>query len=188
MRSAPLTNPVPAIVMFWFTAPWPRDEGVAEVTVGAAFTVNTLPDAMLPSPFVTDTDLAPVVAAAPTVMFAVNVVAFTNVVEFTVIRLPNDAASEAPLMNPVPVSVMFWFVAPRPRDDGDADVSVGAGSTLKTPVPVTEAPPGLVRVTSRDPVVALPAIEMFTVTCVLLLNVVELTVIPVPENDDRGAV
>ncbi len=168
--------------MFWFTAPWPREAGVADVTVGAAFTVNTLPVAMVPSPFVTVTDLTPVVAVAPTVMLAITVVAFTNDVEFTVMRVPNDAASEAPLMNPVPVSVMFWFVAPRPREDGAAEVSVGAGLTLKTPVPVTEAPPGFVSVTSRAPVVALPEIVMFTVTCVLLLYVVELIVIPEPEN------
>ncbi len=32
---APLTKPVPAMTMLWFAAPCPRDDGLAEATVGA---------------------------------------------------------------------------------------------------------------------------------------------------------
>ena len=73
---APLTKPVPVIVMFWLVAPWPRLLGLVEVTVGAALTVKTLvPVAVLPSRLVTVTLRAPVVALPAIVMFAVSGVA-----------------------------------------------------------------------------------------------------------------
>ena len=33
---------MPVIVMVWLVAPWGREDGVVEVTVGAALTVKTL--------------------------------------------------------------------------------------------------------------------------------------------------
>ena len=152
------------------------------MTVGAAVTVNTVAAATEPSPFVTVTVRAPVAAVAPTVMFAVSVVLLTYVVELTVIWAPNEAEREPPPMNPVPVSVMSWFVAPRPRDAGAAEVRVGAGSTVKMPMPVSVPPSRFVTVTSRAPVAAPPLMLTFAVTCVGLSTVVELTVMPVPEN------
>jgi hypothetical protein len=55
--------------------------------------------------------------------------------------------------------------------------------TVNTPVPVARSPSGFVTVTLPAPVVAPEAIVMFAVKDVALLNVVELTVIPAPEND-----
>ena len=53
------------------------------------------------------------VAFEATVMFAVTDVALTNVVELTVIPVPeNEAARPPPFAKPLPVIVMFWFVAP----------------------------------------------------------------------------
>ena len=79
------------IVTFSLVVPWSLALGVAEVTAGAALTVNTpIPVAVLPSPLVTVTLRAPVAAAAVIVMFAVSEVALTNVVEFTVIPGPEN--------------------------------------------------------------------------------------------------
>ena len=55
--------------------------------------------------------------------------------------------------------------------------------TVNTPVPVAVVLSGLVTVTLPAPVFALPLIEMLAVSDVELLKVVELTVIPVAEND-----
>jgi hypothetical protein len=115
-------------------------------------------------------------------MFAVSEVALTNVVEFTVIPVPeNDAV--APDANPVPVIVTFWLVAPWPREAGLVDVTAGAALTVNRFVPVATLPSGLVTVTFRVPVVAFPATVMLAVSEVELTNVVEFTVIPVPENE-----
>ena len=141
---APVTKPVPVIVTFWLTAPWPREPGLVEVTVGAALTVNAaLLVTLLPSPFATVTLREPVVAVLATVMFAVSEVELTNVVEFTVIPVPeNETASDAPPSNPVPVIVTFWLLAPRPRELGLVDATVGAALTVNTPVPVPCRRPG----------------------------------------------
>ena len=60
---------------------------------------------------------------------------------------------------------------------------VGPALTVKAPVPVALVVSGFVTVTLRAPVVAPEAIVMFAVTSVALTNVVELTVMPVPENE-----
>ena len=184
-RDAPVTNPVPVIVMFWLVAPWPRDAGLVEVTVGAALTVKTLVPVPTPaSPLVTVTLEAPVVAEPEIVMLAVSVVAFTKVVELTVIPVPeNEVARDAPVTNPVPVIVMFWLVAPWPRDAGLVEVTVGAALTVKTLVPVAKVPSPLVTATLRTPVVAELEMVMLAVSVVAFTKVVELTVIPVPEKE-----
>jgi hypothetical protein len=80
--------------------------------VGLAFTVKQLLHEPLPaSGFVTVTLPAPVVAPAETVMLAVSEVADTKVVEFTVIPDPVNVAAALDT-NPVPVTVMFWLLAP----------------------------------------------------------------------------
>jgi hypothetical protein len=182
VAAAPDTNPVPVIVMSWLVAPCPRDAGLVDVTVGAALTVKTL--APVPTPasgFVTVTSRAPVVAFEATVMLAVSEVALTNVVEFTVMPVPENVAA-APETNPVPVIVMFWLAAPWPRELGLVEETVGAALTVNTLVPVAALPSPLVTVTLRAPVVAFDAIVMLALSEVALTNVVELTVIPVPEN------
>ena len=60
----------------------------------------------------------------------------------------------------------------------------GADATLKMlPLSTPAEPSLLLTVIRRLPVAAVGEIEMFTVSDVALLNVVELTVIPVPENE-----
>jgi hypothetical protein len=59
---------------------------------------------------------------------------------------------------------------------------VGAAFTVKTPVPVPVPASGLVTVTLPAPVVAPAATVTLAVSEVELLNVTELTVIPVAEN------
>ena len=49
-------------------------------------------------------------------------------------------------------------------------------------MPVPELPPGLVTVTSRRPVAAVPLTVMLAVRLVALTKVVELTVMPMPEK------
>jgi len=74
----PLMKSVPMIATLWLVAPWPRDEGFVEVTVGAASTVNALlPVALLPSPLVTVTVREPSVADPEIEIEAVNCVALT---------------------------------------------------------------------------------------------------------------
>jgi hypothetical protein len=180
---APEANPEPLIVMFWLAAPWPRELGLVDATVGAAFTVKQLEHDPTPaSGFVTVTLPAPVVAFPATVMLAVSDVAETNVVEFTVMPDPENVAA-APLTNPDPVIVMFWVDAPCPLEEGLVDETVGATLTVKQlaqePVPAS----GLVTVTLRVPVVAFVVRVTLAVSEVALTNVVEFTVIPVPEND-----
>jgi hypothetical protein len=112
VAAAPLTNPVPAIVIDWLEVPCPREDGLVELTVGPAFTAkHPLHEPLPESGLVTVTFPAPVVAPAETVMLAVSEVEDTKVVEFTVIPLAENVAA-APLTNPVPVIVMFWLLAP----------------------------------------------------------------------------
>ena len=72
-------------------------------------------------------------------------------------------------MKPVPVIVTFWLVAPWSQRRGLVEVTVGAALTVKTSVPVPVPASGLVTVTLRAPVVALPAIVMLAVSEVELL-------------------
>jgi hypothetical protein len=178
---APEAKPVPLMVTVRVELCAP-ELGEVEVTVGAALTVKTLvPVPVPPSGLVTLTFPAPVVAFAATVMLAISEVELTNVVEFTVIPVAENAAV-APDTNPVPVIVTVWLVAPWPSEAGLVDVTVGAAFTVKTLAPVPTPPSPLVTVTLRAPVAALEAIVMLAVSEVALTNVVEFTVIPVPEN------
>jgi hypothetical protein len=181
---APDTNPVPVIVMFWLVAPWPRDAGLVDVTVGAALTVNRpVPVAVLPSPLVMVTFRAPVAAAAEIETLTLNEVALTKVTELTVIPVPeNEAARAAPLSKLVPVIVIVWLLAPCPRELGLVEVTAGAGLTVNRDVPVATSPSGLVTETLRDPVAALPEIVMLAVSEVELTKLTEFTVMPEPEN------
>ena len=77
---------------------------------------------------------------------------------------------------------MFWLLAPCPRELGAAEVTVGPVVTVNTPMPVAALLSGLVTVALRAPVLAAPEIVMLAVSWVALTNVVELTVIPIPEN------
>jgi hypothetical protein len=108
-----------------------------EVTVGPAFTVKQPVQVAVPwSGLVTVTSRAvPVGAPAETEMFAVSWVEDTTVVEFTVIPVP-EKLTFVPLANPVPVTVMFWLVAPCPLEPGLAEVTVGPPFTVKQPVQV----------------------------------------------------
>ena len=63
---------------------------------------------------------------------------------------------------------------------------MGPVLTVNPAVRVPTPASGLVTSTSRRPIVAPSAIVMFAVSDVALLNVVELTVIPLPENETRG--
>jgi hypothetical protein len=109
VAAAPETNPVPLTVMLWLVAPRPLELGLADVTVGLAFTVKQVEHVPVPaSPLVTVIDRKLVVALPEIVMFAVTCVAETNVVEFTVMPEPEkEVARLPPLTNPVPVTVMF---------------------------------------------------------------------------------
>ena len=78
---------------------------------------------------------------------------------------------------------MFWLTAPCGREDGVPEETVGPVVTVKTLTPVPAPVSGFVTVTSRAPVVAPAATVMFAVRDVSLTNVVELTVIPAPENE-----
>src|ERR1039457_3608465 len=136
---------------------------------------------------VTVTSPAPVVVPAAIAMFAVNDVALLNVVELTVIPVPENDA-DAPVTKLVPGIVTLKLVAPWSPELGLVEVTVGAALTANTPVPVPTPASGLVTVTLRAPVVAPAVIAMVAVNDVTLTNVVELTVIPVPENDATSPV
>jgi hypothetical protein len=123
---------------------------------------------------------APVGALLAMEILAVSCVALTNDVDTTVMPAPENVAV-APLTKPVPVIVMFWFVAPWPREAGFVDVTLGFALIVKPTE--AEPPSGFVTVIVLAPVVAFPAIVTFAVTCALSTKVVELTVTPVPEND-----
>ena len=90
--TAPAANPVPVIVTFSLVVPRSLAFGVAEVTLGAALTVNTpTPVAVPVSGLVTTMFWGPVVAAPVIVMLAVRDVALTKVVEFTVTPRPRTS-------------------------------------------------------------------------------------------------
>src|SRR6266540_6131330 len=167
--------------MFWLVAPWPRELGLVEVTVGAVTTVKQPAQVPVPvSGLVAVALRAPVVAVGLIVTLAVSWVELLNVVELTVMPVP-EKVTAAPLTKSVPVTATFWVVLRYPKS-GLVEVTVGAAFTVKQPehepVPVS----GLVTVTSRAPVVAPAEIVRLAVSWVELLNVVELTVMPVPER------
>jgi hypothetical protein len=178
---APLTKKLPVMAMFWLVAPWPRELGVAEATVGTDATVKQFEHEPAPvSGFVTVMLRVPVVALVAIVMLTVIWVLLLKVVELTVMPDPENV-TVAPLTTLAPVIETLWVVFRKPKF-GVAEVTVGAGATVKQfehePAPVS----GFVTVMLRAPVVAPAVIVMLTVIWVLLLKVVELTVIPVPEN------
>jgi hypothetical protein len=115
------------------------------------------------------------------VTMAVTLVALTNVVELTVMPVLEKAAV-APVAKPVPVIVTLLLTEPRGSAAGVIAVTVRGPVTLKTPVPNAAAPPGSVTVTLRAPTAAVAAMVMLAVTLVALTNVVEFTVMPLPEN------
>ncbi len=82
---------------------------MADVTVGAAFTVKIEPlVAVLPSPFVTVKVRVPVAAPLAIEMLMLKEVGLFTVVEFTVMPLPEKTVAKAlPLTKPVPVTVRF---------------------------------------------------------------------------------
>jgi hypothetical protein len=181
--AAPFSKLVPLIVMFWLVEPCPRELGLVDVTVGAAFTLNTFdPVALVWSGFVTVTLPAPRVAPALIEMVTVSEVVLLKVVEFMVIPDPENAGV-APLTKLVPLIVTTKLLAPRSPEFGVVEVTVGPALTVNTPVPVALLLSGLVTVTLRAPVAAPPLIETLAVSDVALTKVVELTVIPVPENE-----
>ena len=63
------------------------------------------------------------------------------------------------------------------------EVIVGPWVTVNPFVKVAPVVSGFVTVTSRDVVAAVLLMEMLAVSCPPPTNAVELTVIPVPEND-----
>jgi hypothetical protein len=135
-----------------------------------------------PSVFVTVTSPAPSVAAPEMVTLAVSCVDDTKVVEFTVIPVA-EKADDAPVAKPVPVIVTLALVAPRPLELGLVDVTVGGALTVKHPEQDPLSRSVFVTVMFRVPVVAFAASVMLAVNEVGETKVVELTVIPVPEND-----
>jgi hypothetical protein len=183
VAEAPLMNPVPVRVMAWFVAPRPLDEGLADVTTGAGSTVKHPVHVPTPaSGLVTTTSPAPVVAVGEMVTLAVSWVDDTKVVELTVTPVAENEA-DAPETKPLPLIVMLWFAALRPRELGAADVSVGLAVTVKQPAHVPTPASPLLTVIVLAFAVAPVAIVMFAVTCVAETNVVEFTVMPVPEKD-----
>ena len=115
------------------------------------------------------------------VMFTDRCDESVNVTVFTVILFElNDTVAPLTKFVPMTVTVSVVFLG---DDEGLVEVTVGPALTVKQPVhdplPVFK----LVTVTLRAPVVAPAAIVMLAVTWVALLNVVELTVMPVPENE-----
>jgi hypothetical protein len=102
----PLSKPLPVIVIVWLDAPWPRELGLVEVTVGAAFTVKApVAVATSPSGLVTETLRDPVAALPEIVMLAVSEVELTKLTELTVIPEP-EKPTVAPETKFVPVIVI----------------------------------------------------------------------------------
>ena len=89
-------------------APWPRELGLAEVTVGAVVTLNAPVDvALVVSGLVTVTLREPVDALEVIVTLAVTDVELTKLVELTVMPVPEkDTASPDPLRKFFPLTVI----------------------------------------------------------------------------------
>ena len=108
---APLTKFVPLIAIVCLLAPWPRELGLVDSTVGPASTVKAA--AFEPTPasgLVTVTVRAPVLAPGSTVTLAVSSVDDLKVVELTVTPAPKDDV--APLTKFAPLIVIVWLLAP----------------------------------------------------------------------------
>ena len=75
------------------------------------------------------------------------------------------------------------MVAPSPRELGFGPVIVGAGLTVSEHTQFAVPESGFVIVIVRAVAAAVPAIVMLALACVASVTVVELTVIPAPEND-----
>lgn len=189
----PLPNP--ALLVSWTkfvpvsvtSSIWPIPPLVGEtaVTVGVGFVTLNMADVdAVPPPgagLVTDTVRAPSTAPAAMVICAVSDAAFVTETDVTVIPLPK-ATVVRPFWNPVP-----WRVTasdcPLLPVAGDAlkSVGVGFGGTWTSNAWLNVAvPPEVVTETSLFPAAAPAAIVMPAVICAAEMNVVELTVIPVP--------
>ncbi len=159
----------------------------AEVPV-PTITVKRLVPVPLPESagFLTVMSRASAVALAAMSMTTVRLVALLRTTEVTVMPVPENVTSpgaQEPVLKSVPWMSTLRAVAPwTPMFGIGAKVRVGPTLTVNTPVPVPEPVSGLVTVTSRAPTVAPAAIEMFAVRLVALVKLVELTVMPVPEN------
>jgi hypothetical protein len=183
---APLTNPLPVIVMAWLDRPWRSELGLSDVTVGRAVTVNALPsDPTPPSRFVTVTVRAPRVAVVETEMLTLRWLESVRLTELTVIPVPEKATDDVghePELKFEPVRVTFWLAAPWPRELGLSDTTVGAAFTVNAPASEPTPASRLVTVTLRAPVPVLAGIETFTLRWLESVRVTELTVIPFGEN------
>jgi hypothetical protein len=111
---APPVKPVPLIAIVCLLAPWLRELGLVDATVGGASTVKTpVPVALVVSGFVTVTLRTPVLAFDAIVTFALTSVELTKLVEFTVTPVPeNEAASPVPFSKFVPLIATVWLLAP----------------------------------------------------------------------------
>ena len=114
--------------------------------------------------------------------FTFRVVELVNVTLLTV--NPPEIVTVAPLTNPVPMMLndTVWPLVTICCSVEFGVVIVGAALTVKQPEHEPKPASGFVTVTFRAPVVAPAAIVMFAVTCVAETNVVELTVMPLPEK------
>jgi hypothetical protein len=124
---APVTKPVPVIVIVNAVPPTVEEVGAIEASVGpeTALIVNDrLPDVPPPGAgLVTITVAVPAVAISAAVIAAVNCVALTNVV---VLATPLNFTTEVDT-NPVPLTVRVKAAPPAVALVGEREVAVGAG-------------------------------------------------------------
>ena len=125
------------------------------------------------------TVLAPFVVREETVILALSLPELTKVVDFTVIPDPKRAAAPARNLEP---TMSTERVTPLALLLGEVDVTAGAGLMVRHPPHVAESPP-VVTVTSRAPMGAVAVALTLMDSLVLLTNVVETTVTPVPETE-----
>lgn len=134
------------------------------------------------SGLLTETARGPLAAESVIVIFVVSCVSLFTVVELIVIPLPKLAVV-APVMKLLPVKTTSSVCRRLPTTGFTLVSETGGRPTVKPFVKVAMPPPGpaLVTITSRLPITAFAAIERFTVICVALLIVVELTVMSLPK-------
>ena len=124
---APLTKPLPVIVIVNAVPPTAEEVGAIEASVGpeTALIVNDrLADVPPPGAgFVTATVAVPAVAISAAVMAAVSCVALTKIV---VLATPLNFTTEVDT-NPVPLTVSVKAAPPAVALVGEREVSVGAG-------------------------------------------------------------
>ena len=89
----PLPKLAPVIVRFWLVAPWPSEDGLIELTLGAAVTENALGRSICVKLLVplTDTVRRDIDAPDEMLMLAVTLEVLTQLVPFTVIPVPLKA-------------------------------------------------------------------------------------------------